>query len=82
MKDAGRWNWIKQLSPKELEVLEAYSVHHSYEAVARALGKSFSVVDQQLLSARRKMGAASTAHALLLLAEYKAATSSGSCPLM
>lgn len=65
-------DWYERLSPKEREVLETYSEKHSYEAVARALHKSESVVDQQLLSARRKMGVASTAEAMYLLAQRKA----------
>src|SRR5438045_5093350 len=65
-------DWYDRLSPKEREVLEAYAREHSYEAVARALRKTESVVDQQLLSARRKMGVCSTAEAMFKLAERKA----------
>jgi DNA-binding CsgD family transcriptional regulator len=65
-------DWYDRLSPKEREVLEAYAQFHSYEAVARRLRKSESSVDQQLLSARRKMGVVSTAEAMYLLAERRA----------
>jgi DNA-binding CsgD family transcriptional regulator len=65
-------DWYGQLTAKEREVLEAYAVRHSYDAVAKALGKSESVVDRQLMSARRKMGVTSTAEAMFLLAARKA----------
>lgn len=61
-------NWYERLTRAEREVLEAYAVHHSYQAVARALGKSEGVVDRQLASARRKMGVASSAEAMFMLA--------------
>ncbi|MFI5385507.1 MAG: sigma factor-like helix-turn-helix DNA-binding protein, partial [Fimbriimonadales bacterium] len=41
------FDWYERLSPKEREVLETYADEHSYESVARALGKSKSAVDQQ-----------------------------------
>lgn len=50
----------------------AYSLEHSYKAVAKRLGKSQSVVDHQLLSARKKMGVTSMAEAMFLLAERNA----------
>lgn len=62
-------DWYERLTPREREVLEAYSQEHSYKAVARRLGKSQSVVDHQLLSARKKMGVVSMAEAMFLLAE-------------
>jgi len=65
-------DWYERLTPKERQVLEAYAELHSYESVARALGKSESAVDQQLLAARRKMGVTSTAEAMYLLAERTA----------
>ena len=65
-------DWYDRLSRAEREVLEAYAEHHGYKAVARALGKSESVVDQQLTSARRKMDVVNTAQAMSMLAERKA----------
>lgn len=72
--DSGRSDWYLRLSRAEREVLEAYAKHHSYRAAARALGKSESVVDQQLLSARRKMGVTSTAEAMFKLAQRQASS--------
>ena len=65
-------DWYQLLSPKEREVLEAYAELHSYKAVAAALGRSESAVDQRLTHARRKMGACSTAEAMSMLARWRA----------
>lgn len=70
-------DWYARLSRAEREVLESYSKHHSYIAVARVLGKSESVVDQQLLSARRKMDVISTAEAMYKLADRNARLTAG-----
>src|SRR5579862_7512898 len=64
-----RENWYGKLSPKEREALEAYATCHSYKAVANKLRKSIRTVDNQLTSARAKMGVGSMAEAMFLLAE-------------
>lgn len=67
------FDWSK-LTKKELEALEAYREHLSYKAAARALGKSIKAVEALLTSAKRKMGAASISHAMILLeSRYSAA---------
>lgn len=70
MTDFGKYHWSKVLTVKEWEALRTYASCLSYKATAHHLNKSQGAVDALLLSARRKMGAISTADALAKLVEW------------
>lgn len=59
----------KALTPSEQKVADLIAEGMSYKEVARALGKSPSTIDHQLRSIREKLGVASTARLVRVLAE-------------
>jgi DNA-binding CsgD family transcriptional regulator len=55
------------LTPAERKVIRATANANSYKAIARTLGKSFSTVDHQLRSIRKKLGVSSHIELIRLL---------------
>lgn len=58
---------MTRLTPAERRALEAYGRHGSIKGAAYALGRSPRTVDQQLKSARSKLGVAANVQAVLIV---------------
>ena len=59
---------LRELTPAERRVAELAANGMSYKAIARRLNRSFSTIDHQLRSVRRKLGARSAGQLVRILA--------------
>ena len=59
---------LRQLTPAERRVAELAAIGMSYKEIARRLNRSFSTIDHQLRSVRRKLGARSAGRLVRTLA--------------
>ncbi len=66
--DAEAFVVLRHLSPAERRVAELAATGMSYKEIARRLNRSFSTIDHQLRSVRRKLGARSSARLVRMLA--------------
>jgi DNA-binding CsgD family transcriptional regulator len=71
---------LDRLTPAELRICRLVAQGLSYKEICRLINRSFSTVDHQLRSVRRKLGVASTAKLITLLAAEHSALSRGALP--
>lgn len=64
---------MSRLTPAERTALEAIGRHGTAKQAAFALGKSRRTLEQQLASARHRLGVGSTVQAVHRLKDYEAA---------
>jgi DNA-binding CsgD family transcriptional regulator len=62
---------LRQLTPAERRVAELAATGMSYKEIARRLNRSFSTIDHQLRSVRRKLGARSAGRLVRTLARNR-----------
>lgn len=71
---------LDSLTPAELRICRLVVQGLSYKEICRSTKRSFSTIDHQLRSVRRKLGVASTAKLITLLSSEAAALAGGAPP--